>query len=335
MFNTLKEVRWGIIGVGDVCEVKSGPAFQKIENSSLVAVMRRNGEKAADFAKRHGVPKWYDDADKLINDPDVNAIYIATPPGSHADYTFRAAKAGKPVYVEKPMARSTSECQAMVDACKQAGVPLFIAYYRRMLPNFLKVKSLIESGVIGEVRYVNVKLNKPLHPDIVGAAHDPDNWRIFPEVAGGGYFYDLGCHQLDILDFLLGPVKHAHGYAANQGGIYPAEDIVTGSFVFESGVLGQGTWCFATSDASDEEVTTIIGSKGEISFPYFSDHSVTLKVEGKPAERMTFDIPKHIQQPLIQTIVDELTGTGKCPSTGVSGTRTNWVMEQLSKRVDR
>lgn len=334
MFKPFKEVRWGIIGVGDVCEVKSGPAFQKVAHSKLVAVMRRNGEKAAHYAKRHGVPKWYDDADKLVNDPEVNAIYIATPPGSHAEYTFKAAAAGKPVYVEKPMARTTAECQAMVDACEKAGVPLFVAYYRRMLPNFLKVKSLIDAGAIGKVRFVNIRLNKPLQPDIVGASGDADNWRIFPDVAGGGYFYDLGCHQLDILDYLFGPVKQASGFAANQGGIYPAEDIVTGSFVFESGVLGQGTWCFSTSDASDQEVTTIVGSKGQISFPYFGDHSVTLEVEGQPKERLTFDIPKNIQLPLIQTIVEELTGKGKCPSTGISGTRTNWVMEQLCRRVD-
>lgn len=334
MKNTLTEIRWGIIGAGDVCEVKSGPAFQKIQNSRLVAVMRRDATKSADFAQRHGVPMWYNDAAKLINDPEVNAIYIATPPGSHANYTFIAAKAGKPVYVEKPMARTHAECLAMVEACKKAGVPLFVAFYRRSLPNFLKVKALLEEKAIGNVRYVNLKLNKTLQPDIVGASGQADNWRIFPEVAGGGYFYDLACHQLDILDFLLGPVKHAQGFAANHAGIYPAEDIVTGSFVFENGVLGQGTWCFSTSAASDEEVTTIVGSKGQISFPYFGDHSVTLEVEGKPKERFTFDIPKHIQQPLIQTIVDELLGKGQCPSTGVSGARANWVMEQLCQRVD-
>ena len=334
MKNNLTEIRWGIIGAGDVCEVKSGPAFNKVAHSKLVAVMRRDAAKAADFAQRHGVPKWYNDAAKLIDDPGVNAIYIATPPGSHVEYTFMAAKAGKPVYVEKPMARTHAECQSMVEACKKAAVPLFVAYYRRCLPNFLKVKSLLDQGAIGDVRYVNIKLNKTLEPDIVGASGQADNWRIFPEVAGGGYFYDLACHQLDILDFLFGPIKQASGFASNQAGLYPAEDIVTGSFVFENGVLGQGTWCFSTSKVSDEEGTTIVGSKGQISFPYFSDHSVTLEVEGKPKERFTFDIPKHIQQPLIQTIVDELMGKGQCPSTGVSGARTNWVMEQLCRRVD-
>src|SRR5438067_2386074 len=118
------KVRWGIIGCGDVTEVKSGPAFQKIENSELIAVMRRTGALAKDYAERHNVPKWYEEADALINDPDVDAVYIATPPKFHKEYTIKAAKAGKPVYVEKPMARNVAECQEMISACETAGVPL-------------------------------------------------------------------------------------------------------------------------------------------------------------------------------------------------------------------
>lgn len=326
----LTEVRWGIIGAGDVCEVKSAPAMGRIQNSKLIAVMRRNGAKAKDYAERHGVPKWYDDADKLINDSEINSIYIATPPGSHEEYTLRAAKAGKPVYVEKPMARTYKECISMVEACKRANVPLFTAYYRRSLPNFLKIKSMLKEGIIGEVRYVNILVNKALQPDIVGSSGNTDNWRIVPEISGGGYFYDLASHQLDIMDFLFGPIKGAHGTARNQASVYAAEDIVMGTFYFENGIVGQGTWCFSTSKVSDKEVTTIVGSKGQISFPFFSDHSVTVEVEGKEKEIMKFDIPINIQQPLIQTIVDELLGKGQCPSTGVSGARTNKVMEVLS-----
>lgn len=327
------EVRWGIIGVGDVCEVKSAPAMNLIEGSTLVAVMRRNGEKAKDYAQRHSVGKWYDDAEQLINDPEINAIYIATPPDSHELYTHMAAKAGKPVYVEKPMARNHVECLSMIAACEQAGVPLFTAYYRRMLPNFLKVKSLLQEGAIGDVRYVTILLNKTLQPDIVGSSRSEGNWRILPEISGGGYFFDLASHQLDLLDFLFGPVQDARGLAANQAHRYAAEDIVAGIFRFGNGIVGQGNWCFTTSKISDREVTTIVGSKGQISFPFFGDHSVTLEVEGKEKEVLTFNIPKHIQQPLIQTIVDELLGKGTCPSTGVSAARTNNVMDLLCKII--
>ena len=330
---TIREVRWGIIGAGDVCEVKSGPALQLTPNSKLVAVMRRNAEKAKIFAKRHNVPKWYDNADDLINDPEINAVYIATPPDVHKEYTIRVAAAGKAVYVEKPMARGHSECIAMVDACSNAGVPLFVAYYRRALPSILKVKEIMDNGIIGDVRFVNIKLQQPLRPDIVGANNNFDNWRILPEVAGGGYFYDLASHQLDIMDFLFGPIIEANGFAANQSGSYPAEDITVGAFRFENGIVGHGVWAFNTGVVSDEEVTTIIGSKGQVSFPFFGDHSITLQVDGKPIEVFEHMISEHIQGPLIATVVNELLGEGKCPSTGESGARTNWVLEQLSKQA--
>lgn len=329
----INEVRWGIIGAGDVCEVKSGPAFNLVNHSKLVAVMRRNADKAADYAKRHNVPKWYDDAEKLIHDPEINAIYIATPPDSHMQYTQMSADAGKPVYVEKPMARTYQECVKMVETCERANVPLFVAYYRRRLPNFLKIKELVQQGAIGDIRHVNIKLYKTLHPDIVGASESENNWRIFPEIAGGGYFYDLASHQLDFLDYLFGPVLDAKGFAHNQAGLYPAEDIVSGSFYFENGVIGQGTWCFTTSKVSGKEETTIIGSKGQISFSYFGDGSVTLEKEEKDKEIIPFMLPRHIQLPLISTIVGELRGEDKCPSTGISGARTNKIMEKLCNHI--
>ena len=322
-------IRWGIIGVGDVCEVKSGPAFNRVEGSRLVAVMRRNAAKAEDYAGRHGVPRWYSDADELLKDPGVNAIYIATPPDSHAAYALKAAALGKPVYVEKPMARSFQECTDMVKACDEAGVPLFVAYYRRCLPYFLKVKSLIEEGAIGDIRFVDIRIRKPVQPDIVGASGQEDNWRVLPEIAGAGYFYDLGSHQLDLMDFFFGPIAAASGVAANQAGAYPAEDIVMGTFRFENGILGQGSWCFNAAPGDELEMTTVYGSLGKITFPFFNNYRITLHRAGREEEVFHVDMPKHIQEPLIRTIVDELLGKGRCPSTGVSGGRTNRVMEWM------
>ena len=142
----MERVRWGIIGVGDVTERKSGPAFYKAPHSELVAVMRRNGDKAHDFAERHGVPRWYDDGDALIADPDVDVVYISTPPDTHKEYTLKVAAAGKPVFCEKPMARNFAECREMIEACDAAGVPLWVAFYRRSMPRFLKIKELLEEG---------------------------------------------------------------------------------------------------------------------------------------------------------------------------------------------
>lgn len=324
----MKKIRWGIIGCGDVTEVKSGPAFQKVPQSELVAVMRRNADKAQDYAHRHGVPKWYSNAQDLINDPEVDAVYIATPPGSHMEYTLQVAAAGKPVYVEKPMALNHAQCQQMVEACQTAKVPLFVAYYRRRLPSFLKVKELVNEGAIGEIRFVNIRLYHPAQPDLT-----PDNlpWRVKPEEAGGGLFYDLASHQLDFLDYLLGPITSASGQTANQAGLYPAEDLVTAQFTFPNGALGTGTWCFTVSPDQLTDTIEIVGSYGRITFPSFSTAPVVLEnKEGR--QEFHLPPPPHVQQPFIQTIVEELTGQGTCPSTGISAARTAWIMDQITKK---
>ena len=324
------KVRWGNLGCGNVTEVKSGPAFQKVANSELLAVMRRTGELAEDYAKRHNVSRWYDDAEALINDPDVDIIYIATPPGSHKEYTLMAAKAGKPVYVEKPMARNYAECEEMISACKDAGVPLFVAYYRRGHERFLKIKELLESEVIGEVRFVSSTQYQPVSKDMLEVEKLP--WRVQPELSGGGLFFDLASHTLDIIDFLLGPITSVQGFASNQGGYYSAEDIVTGTYLFESGIHGVGNWCFTAYDYVDENI--IVGSKGKITFSTFGNDLVLTTNHG--TEEFRFEPPQHVHQPLVETIVKELTGdNGKCPSTGVSGARTNWVMDQMVKAVNR
>ena len=324
----MRTIRWGIIGCGDVTEVKSGPGLQKASHSQLVAVMRRTGALARDYAQRHGVPRWYDSADALIRDPEVDAVYIATPPASHKEYTLQCAQAGKPVYVEKPMARTFAECQAMIHACRNVGVPLFVAYYRRALTRFLKVKELIDTRAIGEVRFVTITLYQPGVAPELAAQHLP--WRVNPEVAGGGLFVDLASHMLDVLDYLLGPICSVAGFASNQAHRYPAEDIVTGTFMFESGVHGVGTWCFTGFGRCDR--TEIVGTGGKITYSTFDAQPVTVTTPNAETE-YAFTYPLHIQQPLIQTVVDELNGVGRCPSTGDSAARTSWVMDQMLKDV--
>ena len=324
----MNHVRWGIVGVGDVTEKKSGPGFQRADRSELVAVMRRSTDKVKDYAERHGVPKWYDDADKLIHDPDVDAIYIATPPDSHRDYTLQAAAAGKPVYVEKPMARTAAECEAMIGACKDAGVPLFVAYYRRAMPRFVKIKEMLDSGAIGEVRAAEVRLQLSASPSDVGDIP----WRVRPEVSGGGYFVDMGSHTLDFLDWMLGPITKVAGSAANQAGRYPAEDIVSAAFEFESGVQGAGMWCF--SGAQEVDSVNLVGSKGSLRFASFDGSPLHLTTE-KGEEVLEAPYPETVQQPLIQEVVDALTGQGACSSTGESALRTAKVVDILLEEYRR
>lgn len=321
----MKEVRWGIIGCGDVTEVKSGPAFNKVENSSLVAVMRRNAEKAEDYAERHNVPKWYSNADDLIYDSEVNAVYVATPPSSHAEYTIKAAKAGKHVYVEKPMAANHEECLEMVKACRKQGVKLFVAYYRRRLPLFQKVLELLNDNKIGKVRAVDIRLHLKTREE----DHDRDNlpWRVIESVAGAGYFYDLASHQLDILDYFFGPVKDAAGIKTNQAGLYDVEDAVSAAFIFENNITGSGSWCFTLVQNEVDEIT-ITGETGSIVFSAFEKNPVKLNTAADVQEFKEV-WPEHVHQPLIKVVVDDLLGTGECLSTGESGARTNWVMDKI------
>jgi predicted dehydrogenase len=326
----MRTIGWGIIGCGDVTEVKSGPGFQKAHHSRLVAVMRRSGELARDYAQRHNVPRWYDNAEALIHDDEVDAIYIATPPAFHKDYTLLSAQAGKPVYVEKPMALNFEECQSMIEVCRAAGVRLFVAYYRRALSRFLKVKELIDAHAIGEPRFVTMTLYQPLARDEL--SRDTLPWRVIPEIAGGGRFVDLASHMLDFLDYLLGPICPVQGFASNQAHRYPAEDMVTGTFVFESGVHGVGTWCFSGFERWD--LTEIVGTEGKIAYSTFDARPVILTTAtGRTG--FSYDDPPHIQQPLIQAVVDDLNGVGTCPSTGESAARTSWVMDQMLKGMLR
>lgn len=321
----MRNIRFGIVGCGNVTEHKSGPAFQKARGTELVAVMRRDGALAEDYARRHGVPRWYTDAQRLIDDPEVDAVYIATPPGSHLEYALAAAAAGKPVYVEKPMARSRAECERMIAACREAGVPLFVAYYRRGLPRFLKIKDLLENGAIGEVRSTVTMQYQPSPREEGGGIP----WRLQPELSGGGLFFDLASHTLDILDYLVGPIVEAAGSASNREGRFPGvDDTVTGAFRYAGGAHGTGAWCF--SAFAREDRNEIIGSRGKLTFSTFGHEPIRLDT-ASGTEWFPFDPPEHIQQPLVQTIADELRGIGKCPSTGETAARTNEVMDKLTK----
>ncbi|SFL86070.1 Gfo/Idh/MocA family protein [Halanaerobium salsuginis] len=319
----MEEVKWGIIGCGNVTEKKSGPALQKIENSSLVAVMRRTGELAQDYARRHGVARWYDKAEDLINDPEVNAVYIAIPPSTHKEYTLLAAEAGLPVYVEKPMARNAAEAEAMIEACQKNNVQLHVAYYRRAMPRFLKIKELIDEGALGEIRTVNIRLAQSLLEE---EKSENIPWRVKPEVAGAGKFLDLAAHTLDLFDYYFGEIKLAAGFAFNQAGRYPAEDNVVMSFRFNNGIQGVGSWTFSAFKTLDQN--EIIGSKGRLIFSSFAEEEIILE-NSAGTTKIDFPYPEHVQQPLLEKVVASLLGKGKSPSTGQTGLRTTKIMDQI------
>jgi len=319
----MQTIRWGIIGCGDVTEVKSGPGFQKADGSALVAVMRRDGAKAADYARRHGVPRWYDDGQKLIDDPQVDAVYVAAPPEMHESYAMAACAARKPCYVEKPMSRNGDEARRMVAAFAKRGIPLFVAYYRRGLPKFIKAREIMHGGAIGPIRAVSYQYQDGQMVRRV----EPAPWRVSAKIAGAGPFLDLGSHVLDILDFLLGPLENIAGRATNKLRQYAVEDHVELTCT-ASGVATQVGFDFTSGDRQDE--FAIKGDRGELRFSCFGFEPLTLVIPGREAEKVEFATPAHVQQPLIQGIVDVLRGDGRPGdwlSTGAVGLRAQLAMD--------
>jgi predicted dehydrogenase len=266
-------IRWGAIGCGDVCEVKSGPGFQKAAWVPAGGGDAPGPRQGGGLRPAPRVPRFYADAEALIADPEVNAIYVATPPSTHMLYTKMAAAAGKPVYVEKPMARTHAECQEMIAACTAAGVPLLVAYYRRMLPRFRRVKEILDGGQIGTVRAVTVTLHQAPDPDCLDRSRLP--WRVIPEIRGRRAVLDLASHTLDLLDHLLGPIAHARGQAAKPGRPLRRRGHVSAELRFASGVQGVGSWCFVAGAARDR--VEIAGSRGLVSFATFADAPVVLE----------------------------------------------------------
>ncbi|MEM8965058.1 MAG: Gfo/Idh/MocA family oxidoreductase [Bacteroidota bacterium] len=321
-----KIIRWGMIGAGDVAEVKSGPAFQRVEHSQLVALMRRNTEKAADFARRHQVPEWYDDAAKMLGQADINAVYIATPPDSHLEYALMALEAGKDVYLEKPMTMSVEECQTINKAVAQSGRKLVIAHYRRALPAFQKVKDLLEEGAIGTPKLALLRILQPAKSSII--AQTETNWRVQPEVSGGGLFHDIAPHQIDLmLNYFGNPISFA-GNSLNQANLYKADDTVNGTIVFENQVLFQGTWCFSVPEAFAQEEVQIVGSEGKITFTFYGSE-IHLR-QGDQQQTFSFDHPPHIQQPMIEQVVSYFRGEAGNPCSGEVGEEVIQIMEAFS-----
>ncbi|HUB27754.1 MAG TPA: Gfo/Idh/MocA family oxidoreductase [Tepidisphaeraceae bacterium] len=322
----MRSIRWGIIGCGDVTEIKSGPALQKADGSALVAVMRRDAAKAADYARRHGVGKWYSDAETLIADPEVDAIYVATPPAQHEPYALMACAAGKPCYVEKPMARNAAEAALMVEAFAARAIPLFVAYYRRALPRFVRAGEMIRGGVLGPIQTASYVYNDQQ----MARRTEPVPWRLSAEQSGGGLFLDLGSHALDLLDFFFGPLANVAGKAGNVARQYDVEDHV--ELTFSAPALSSGRATYHFSAGHREDRFTILGEHGRLEFSCFGTEPLILAVSGESPQLIELPTPPHVQQPLIQAIVDFLLGKAaplQWLSTGVVGLRTQQVMDRV------
>lgn len=322
-----KTVKWGIIGCGNVTEVKSGPAYQMAEGFELVAVMRRNLELAKDYAERHNVPRYYNDADELINDSEIDAVYIATPPDTHHYYAMKVAQANKICCIEKPMAPSYAGCLEITNTFKTKGLPLFVAYYRRSLPRFNKVKSLLEEKAIGDVRHIHWYLSRT--PSDLDKSGDY-NWRTDAKIAPAGYFDDLASHGLDLFNYFFGDVVKADGISKNQQQLYTSKDCIVGSWEYASGVLGSGIWSFGAYQREDK--VRIVGSEGELSFSVFLEEPIQL-ITSQGSETFQIDNPKHIQQFHVENMAKHLYSDIQHPSTGETASHTAWVMDKILNKI--
>lgn len=318
----MEAVQWGIIGCGNVTEVKSGPAFNKVNHSTLVAVTRRDPVKLADYAKRHGVPMTFLVPSELIASDAINAIYIATPPDVREAYAMQSMQLGKPVYLEKPMALDLAACKRLQKASAELGVKLSVAHYRRNLPLFVEVKKLIDQGLIGDIKELSITMLKKTNL----AANDPNNWRVDPSIAGGGYFYDLAPHQIDLVFYFLGnDLKSYSGTSKNKAGIYAAEDFVEGVIEMGNGIICKGHWDFSIMDQEEKDEFLIMGTKGTIRFPVFGLF-IELELNGV-VQKMEFEAPKHNQQNHIQQVVDYFLGKGENPCSADDAILSMQVME--------
>ncbi|GAA3510135.1 Gfo/Idh/MocA family oxidoreductase [Aquimarina addita] len=324
----MKQINWGIIGCGDVTEVKSGPAFQRITNSKLIAVMRRDGAKAKDFAVRHGVPEWYDDATKILYHKEINAIYIATPPSSHIEFALKALDIGKDIYLEKPMAMNAEEAQRIHDAAQRSTGKLVVAHYRRRLPVFRKVKELLEQNAIGAVSFADITLLQSRNTEF--DQNTEQNWRLQPEISGGGYFQDLAPHQLDIMYHFFGGVTNVIGFSNRRHTTDGVADMVNGIIHFENGIQFRGIWNFNAAVQDQKDECTIYGSEGTIRFSFFSGSSVSL-VSQKNTEVFNFENPKHIQEPMITATVDYFLNKDENPCPSADGAFVMNLMDKISQ----
>ena len=311
----MRTIGWGMIGCGDVTEVKNGPGLYLAENSKLVGVTNRTISKAEDWVKRHGHGKVFESVESLLACDDIEIVYIATTPDKHKEYAQMCAKAGKHCLIEKPLALTYEEGVEIEEAFKKANKKAFVAFYRRSLNRFKKIKSLLEEGAIGKL--CGVQITRAVKPET-----DYSGWRLNPDISGGGIFTETDIHIIDFLELCLGNIK---SYSSEKGASGNAQ--ISVSMQFENGVVGSGIWLYQCHVTKDE--VQFIGEKGIMSFSFF-DNSQPIKVfTNQGEEQFLIEDSKYVGLNMEQEIVNELNGTGKFSGTVSSSLNALKVMEAI------
>ncbi|HYT89459.1 MAG TPA: Gfo/Idh/MocA family oxidoreductase [Gemmataceae bacterium] len=315
------QIRWGLLGCGDIVRKRVARAILDEPRSRLLAACRRDSGRVRDFCQAFGVERAYTcDAD-LLADPEIDAVYIATPVHLHFPQTLAAAAAGKHVLVEKPMARTVAECDQMIDACRAVGVKLGVAYYRRFYPIVHRMKELLASGELGRPLAISAVTSTSF---ALGPG-DEGYWRVVPAEGGGGALMDIGSHRLNLFLDLLGEVVDVQARIDTLLGAYEAEDAATLLLHFRSGAHGTLQCFFGTTCGADD--FSILGRRGRLSAtPLNGEQLVIESIQGQRIE--THPPPGNLHAPLIVDFVSAILEGHSPLVTGEEGRRTNNVMER-------
>ncbi|OGU48384.1 MAG: hypothetical protein A2080_12340 [Ignavibacteria bacterium GWC2_36_12] len=320
----MEKLRWGLIGCGDISKKRIAPALKTLEQCELLAVARANHALAESFAKEFGANRWYKSWQDLIADEEIDAVYIATPVYLHAEQTIAAAKAGKHVLCEKPMALDAKDCESMIETCKKNNVILGVAYYRHFYPVIKRAKEIILSGEIGEPTVVEIQAfewydRKP---------GEPRYWLLEKEKSGGGPMMDFGCHRIEVLQHLFGNVKEMQSQLFNVHFKREVEDTAYVSLLFENHTHAIIRVTHAAYEAQD--TLDIFGTKGSIHIPVLNGGTMIVKTE--KSERTEHHPPhQNVHQPLIEDFTNAVLENRNPAVDGLIGRDVTLILDNIYK----
>jgi predicted dehydrogenase len=318
----MKRVKWGLVGCGDISRKRVAPALLQLENSHLIGISRAHVDRLAEFALEFSVQRTFRDWRKLIDDSEIDAVYVATPVNLHAPITISAADAGKHVLCEKPMAISTSECDEMIAACRRNSVQLGIAYYRHFYPVLKRIRELIQSGEIGQPVIVQMNAFEFYNP----SPDDPRYWFLKKEYAGGGPMFDFGCHRIQVLVDLLGPIKETRSSLKRLVFEREVEDTATAILEFASGTQATITVTHAANEAQD--TLDIYGTEGSIRVENLNGGTIQIITDSSRREEAH---PPHsnLHEPLIDDFATAILEERSPAVGGEQGREVNRILSEI------
>lgn len=254
----MRKVKWGVIGAGGIADRRTIPGMLLAQNAELVAIMEVNMELAEKIRAKYNAKKAYDNVDALLTDPDVEAVYIASPVIFHKEQAIKAAKAGKHILIEKPLALTVKDGEEVLEACKKNKVKIAAGFMMRFHPYHQKLKEMIQGGAIGSVVSCGAQFTC-WYPDMENA------WRQNKAQSGGGALMDMGVHCIDLIQFITGE-KAIKVAALNKTKTFQYEVEDSSSVLFE---LDNGAFCHVDSnfnipDAAAKWRIEFYGTKGRI-----------------------------------------------------------------------